>query len=78
MIRACVFLLLLVFQTSIFSQKGDSGEEEIINQFMVFFEEDQSAYLDALEYIEKNWRNSFSIMAIEVLYLSKQPFVYQR
>ncbi|MEM7296654.1 MAG: hypothetical protein AAF391_00130 [Bacteroidota bacterium] len=77
MLRIFSILLILFLHKSVLSQQVP-GEEEIINQFMVFFEEDPSTFPEALDFIEKNWQSSFAIMAIEVLYLNKQRYVDQR
>ncbi len=53
------------------------NDDEVIDQFLTFFSLDQSSNAEALEYIEKNWDSSYSSLAIETLYLSRNPRVYR-
>ena len=71
-------MIILISYTSCFSQTKEPKDDEIIDQFMVFFEEDRSAYSQAFDYIAKNWDSSFAIMALEVIYFSREPLVDQR
>ena len=78
MIRFIILSLLIILVSGFLSfSQQQVKDDEVIDHFLTFFSLDQSANGEALEYIERNWDSSFSIMAIETLYLSRNPRVYR-
>ncbi|WP_462252655.1 hypothetical protein [Ekhidna sp.] len=75
MIRSIFFVFALLLCCMSYAQKDD---DKAIEQFINLFGKSHYETQLALDYIEDNWRSEYASMAIEVMYLSRNPLVDQQ
>ncbi len=68
-----VFITLFIFSNFTFSKENTSSEDKIPEKFLELLISPEKDRYKALEFIRNNWEPSFSIMLLEVIYLSRDP-----
>lgn len=72
--KTVLFLIIFVYGTLFFSPNS-SSKENIPRTFVNLVTADDKGKQKSLDYIRKNWEPSFTIMMLEVIYLTRGPAI---
>jgi len=68
-----VFITLFILSDFTYSKENSPSNDKIPGKFLKLLVSQEKDRYNALEFIRNNWEPSFSIMLLEIIYLSRDP-----